>query len=546
MSLSTQLNASPLFPKVARFLGDHRGFVVVTVALPASFVYEHVRRARDILRERFGAAPEEHDERVHWVQEQVRRWKASGSRQPMCTARPEWQTVSSRTATYKRGLNRIEVDLKDVLGLDEEREVVVVEPLVNMGQLTRYLAPRGWALAVQVEMEDLTAGGLSMGCGIETSCHRFGLWQETVEAYELVLADGTRRRITRESDPELFFALPWSHGTLGFLTAVELKVVRIKPYVRMLYIPCHSMREFGDKLRELTHAEDTPDLIEGTIYSRDTAVIQCGWYSDAPADRSKINPINRYYKPWFFKHVARALDDGPFEEWVPTRHYFHRHTRSIFWELEELIPFGNHPVYRYLLGWLGAPKVSLLKRTMTEEVRHRLVYKHVVQDMLVPLSELETAVEHFHQWFEVYPLLVMPFRQYDHGEHQGLTPRPRHCVPGKSWEMYFDLGVYGIPPAVKRGEGWDAARAVRAMEAYARSVAGFTMLWADIFMNRAEFEQMFDHSLYRRMREKVGAIGAFPEVWDKVKPQHSLKAGPAPGPDKAFGEAIAPRLAAGR
>jgi delta24-sterol reductase len=77
---------------------------------------------------------------------------------------------------------------------------------------------------------------------------------------------------------------------------------------------------------------------------------------------------------------------------------------------------------------------------------------------------------------------------------------------------------------VKRGEPWDAEANVRAIEAFVRERAGFTLLWADIFMTRDEFEATFDHALYRRVRRRVGAEGAFPEVWDKVKPQRSLVA----------------------
>ena len=36
-------------------------------------------------------------------------------------------------------------------------------------------------------------------------------------------------------------------------------------------------------------------------------------------------------------------------------------------------------------------------------------------------------------------------------------------------------------------------------------------------------KEMFDHGLYRRMREKLGAVGAFPEVWDKVRLQPELR-----------------------
>src|SRR5262245_31178487 len=102
---------SPAGPAIARFLTEHRGLVVATTALPASFLFERARVLRDLFHDRFVSAPEKHPERVHHVQEQVRAWRASGSSSPMVTARPEWATVSSRTATYKRDCSRIEVNL---------------------------------------------------------------------------------------------------------------------------------------------------------------------------------------------------------------------------------------------------------------------------------------------------------------------------------------------------------------------------------------------------------------------------------------------------
>ena len=70
--------------------------------------------------------------------------------------------MSPRTATFKKDCNQITIDLRDILGIDTQRQVVRVEPRVDMGYITRYLLPKGWALAIQVEMEDLTVGGLCM------------------------------------------------------------------------------------------------------------------------------------------------------------------------------------------------------------------------------------------------------------------------------------------------------------------------------------------------------------------------------------------------
>lgn len=49
----------------------------------------------------------------------------------------------------------------------------------------------------------------------------------------------------------------------------------------------------------------------------------------------QLNSIGSYYKPWFFKHVENYLKtDREGLEYIPLRHYYHRHTRSIFWELQ--------------------------------------------------------------------------------------------------------------------------------------------------------------------------------------------------------------------
>ena len=43
-----------------------------------------------------------------------------------------------------------------------------------MGQITHLLVPQGFALQIQVEMESITIGGISMGFGMETNSHTVG------------------------------------------------------------------------------------------------------------------------------------------------------------------------------------------------------------------------------------------------------------------------------------------------------------------------------------------------------------------------------------
>ena len=66
---------------------------------------------------------------------------------------------------------------------------------------------------------------------------------------------------------------------------------------------------------------------------------------------------------------------------------------------------------------------------------------------------------------------------------------------------------------------FDAVGAMREMEDFTQKVGGYPFLYADIFMTREEFEKMFDLSNYERVRKKYHAVGAFPHLYDKVKPE---------------------------
>lgn len=78
----------------------------------------------------------------------------------MCTARPGWMAVSLREGKYKKTLQKIHVNLVDVLQIDQEKRVVRVEPLATMGQVTAQLIPLGWTLPIVPELDDLTVGNV--------------------------------------------------------------------------------------------------------------------------------------------------------------------------------------------------------------------------------------------------------------------------------------------------------------------------------------------------------------------------------------------------
>lgn len=504
-------------------LTRYRSLLLVCVGLPVGFVFDLALRLRARLYELLGAAPERHDEKVRDVQAQVRRWAAQPAeqRRPMCTDRRTWMNLSTRFEP-KHTWHKIRMGaLRDILGLDAARGVVRVEPFVTVGQAMRYLAARGHMLAVHLEIADATLGGLALAAGMTTHSHKVGMLFETVVAWELVLADGSFVRVTEASHPDLFRALPWSHGTLGLLVGLELRTIPIKPFIRMRYTPVEGQAAYCAEMLRLSTADDAPDFLEATVYSRDRAVIMCGDFADAPPPGAVINRLGRWYKPWFYKHVETFLQRGAGEEYVPLGDYILRHNRSIFWVVAHMIPGGNHPLFRLLLGWLMPPRIAFLKFSTTPAVRKMTFTLQVFQDIVLPMSAMARAVDEVADRFEMFPILLYPSRVYDRGEAGGQLrrPSPEDLVPGKDYAMYFDLGVYGVPGPIQRGLPFKTVHAMRAMEAFTCEVRGFPFLYADTFMTRPEFEAMFDLRLYRQARRAYAAEGAFPDLYDKIRPE---------------------------
>ena len=491
------------------FLIKHRGVFIALFVLPISLVFKVYMSIRNRLVFWLNSAPDKHSQKVAKIQEQVKAWKqVTGGNIPMCTARPGWQAMSLKQGNYKKTHYQVKINLQDILEIDREKGTIRVEPLVNMGQITAALKPLGWTLAVIPELDALTVGGLINGFGIETSSHKYGLFQHVCESFEIVMADGEWLKCSAHENVEMFYAIPWSYGALGFLVCAEIKIIPAKPYVHLTYLPFKSKQEFLQRFQEesLKPFAEAYDFIEGLMFSEDKAVLMLGKFSDAvPAGKNK-NSLNFFWKPWFYEHVRSFLnDDNNHEDWVPLRHYYHRHSRSFFWEMELVIPFGNHPLFRYLLGWMSPPDISLLKLTQTKD-RHELYdAHHMLQDFLVPISTLDKSLSFFHQEVDFYPLWLCPMKIFS-------TPFRGMVNPTGEETMFVDVGIYGEPGI----ENYQANVTTRRLEKFIREIDGYQALYADTYQTREELREMFDHTLLDKLRQEKDAVNAFPEPYDKV------------------------------
>jgi Delta24-sterol reductase len=431
--------------------------------------------------------------------------------------------------------------------------IVRVEPSVTMGRLSHYLHERGYALLVVPELDTLSVGGLINGYGVETSSHKYGLVADTAISYEVVLSNGDVVVATADNDyKDLFFAIPWSYGALGFLVSVEFRIRKSEKYVKVQYYPTRTTEETTELFREATLRKAPPEFVEGLMYNKNEAVVMLGEYAteeEARAHPDRINDINLWYKPYFSDHAESLLndykargkfsaastmslaamssdEDAPYVEYIPTVAYFHRHVKGIFWEMKLILPFGHHAWFLALFGWLLPASVPLVKATQPPSLTKFYEERHVAQDGLAPLDKLSKGIEFFHTNFECYPLWLCPHKLC-YTEPQGfLRPSKEASKAGTvrpgGYEMYVDIGCYYSPGPVLRGEEYSVEQAHKNYEQWLIDNSGYQALYAITEMTREQWKTMFDTKLYDKCRTKYDASGWFMDAFDKVcRPKHS-------------------------
>jgi Delta24-sterol reductase len=153
----------------------------------------------------------------------------------------------------------------------------------------------------------------------------------------------------------------------------------------------------------------------------------------------------------------------------------------------QLVPMGNHWLFRWLLGWLMPPRVSALKLTMTPKMIEYYNSKFVAQDILVPAAKTGECMELMHDIFEIYPLWLCAHKVIRTRMGTMLDVEPDYDTRAihlqgdtADAQMYVDVGIWSTPTPI------------------------------------LDFWRMFDKNLYAQARRKYGGERAFFDVYRKV------------------------------
>src|SRR5215211_4597590 len=131
---------------------------------------------------------------------------------------------------YNGGSTSAEAVVLDVGGLHGfalDGDVATVGPGLRNIDLYAALARRG-AGAASGSCPGVAVAGLALGGGMGLAGRALGLTLDRVVAFDVVGADGRRRRVDARTDSDLFWALRGGGGSFAMVTGVHLRVRRLR------------------------------------------------------------------------------------------------------------------------------------------------------------------------------------------------------------------------------------------------------------------------------------------------------------------------------
>lgn len=225
-------------------------------------------------------------------------------------ARANGLTVSAAGALHSMGgqafgENNLVLDMTglNAITLDPAARVVTVGAGATWHDIQNTIHPR-FAVKAMQSTDIFTVGG-SVCVNAHGMDHQVGALYRTIRALEVVMADGSLRRITPTTDPELFDLAVGGYGLFGIITGAELDVTDNVIYAtgRTVIPTADFPRYFADEI------ESRPDV--GLFYGHLSTApgsgflgeMLCYTYTRAAPPRDDLPPLG----PVGFVKVRRLI-----------------------------------------------------------------------------------------------------------------------------------------------------------------------------------------------------------------------------------------------
>ncbi|MFZ1812326.1 MAG: FAD-binding oxidoreductase [Candidatus Saccharimonadales bacterium] len=401
-------------------------------------------------------------------------------------------------------------NLNHVLSIDEKKLTLDVEGMTTYDDITKATLAHGLMPPVVPQLKTITIGGGVSGLAIESSSYREGLTHETILEMDILTADGTVTTCSPTQNADLFYAIPNSYGTLGYILRLTLPLRPVKPYVALCHVRFddHSSHQKALEAACLSgeYAGKPFDFIDATVFDEHEMYITFGQLVDTAPYTSDYT-----YERMYFRSIRERTED-----YLTIYDYLWRWDTDWFWCSKNV--GAQQPLLRRLLGRkrLGSATYQKLMRfearhgwlRQAQELTH--TYKPVevvIQDVQVPVERVAEFMEFFHREIGIKPVWMCPTRTTN---NKGAWPWPLY--PMQADQLYVNVGFWDAVPT-RYGE--NSGHYNRLIEKKLMEIDGKKGLYSDAYYSRAEFDRLYNGDAYRALKKQFDPSGRFKDLYQK-------------------------------
>ncbi len=396
-----------------------------------------------------------------------------------------------------------------VIEVDTSKQTVTVEGMTTFEDLVDASLKHGLLPLVVPELKTITIGGAVSGMAIESSSFCYGLVHESVLEMEVLIGTGEIVTATPTNENKtLFFGLPNSYGTLGYILKLKIKARTTKPFICLTHLKFDDANKYFAKLKVIcnsgTYKNKTVSFIDGVVFAKNEMYITVGVENKTAPYTSDYTHMQQYYRS-----IQKRGKD-----YLTIYDYIWRWDTDWFWCSKNV--FADKPLVRRLLGRKRL-KSDTYKKIINFEVQHHIMHRlqkltrtycyneEVIQDIEVPFDQAETFLASFQSEISITPVWVCPSKT-----PPGVWPYPLY--PMKADSLYINFGFWDLVPA--RGDPEDAYYNKR-VESLVENLGGMKSLYSSSYYSRARFDRLYGGAAYATLKKAYDPKGRFKDHYQK-------------------------------
>jgi len=398
-------------------------------------------------------------------------------------------------------------NFNEVIAIDKEKSVAEVEGMTTFETLVNETLKYNLLPCVVPQLKMITIGGAISGIGIEASSYRYGLVHETVLEMEVLLGDGRIVKCTPENEfKDLFFGIPNSYGTLGYILKAKIKLVKANKFVEIIHKRYDNSENYFKDIETFCEKKEY-DFIDGVFFNEKEMYISLGKFVENAPYISDYKYMKIYYKS-----IKKNKKD-----YLTTIDYIWRWDPDWFWTskfffMQNFIPrlfFGkfmlNSKAYIKLKKYNEKYKLTKKISSINSIIGIKNTEKEpIIQDVGIPIENCAKFLDFFNHEIKIKPVWMCPTKIYNKNNNFPLFDLDPKI-------LYIDFGFWDSVKTEKEKGYYN-----KMIEKIVEKLKGKKSLYSDSFYEKNDFWIIYNGKIYHKLKKKYDPGRVFLDLYEKT------------------------------